>query len=691
MKNLRELGWFRVAAAVPPVRAGAVRANVDEMLALARDAAAEGVELLVFPELCVTGYTCADLFHQETLLDAADTELARFLKGTAKLEMLILAGAPVTAGGLLYNAAVVCQGGKILGVVPKSFLPNAREFYEQRWFASGAEIADAAVVVAGQEVPFGTDLLFSADSAGGPVVGVELCEDLWSPQPPSTRQALAGASVICNLSASNELVGKAPYRRALVAQQSARCLAGYVYASAGVGESSTDLVFGGHCLIAENGRTLAESARFETDPTLTVADLDVMFLRHERRQSQTFVKAAELARRQAGASAFTEIVFDAAPVPAGPPRRTPVRLPFVPTDSAERGERCAEIFAIQSSGLATRLRHCGAKNAVIGLSGGLDSTLALLVTVEAFERAGLKRDGILGVTMPGFGTTERTLGNVKKLAKQLGVRLETIDIRAACAQHLKDLGHDGVTGDVTYENSQARERTQLLMDKANQTGGLVVGTGDLSELALGWCTYNGDHMSMYGVNAGVPKTLVKYLIQWVASHKETPAAAAVLEDILDTPISPELLPPDARGRIAQKTEGVLGPYELHDFFLYEMVRRGSPPEKILALAVQAFGAAAENAETGNSKLGRRKAAASSVRARPCSSMNVRVAGQVSTYAEPFIRDCLKRFLTRFFAHQFKRSCLPDGPKVGSICLSPRGDWRMPSDASAAEWLRRLNG
>ena len=678
MKSLRELGYFRVGAAVPPVRAGAVRDNVDAMLALAYDAVPEGVELLVFPELCVTGYTCADLFHQQTLLDAADAGLARFLKGTAKLDMLLLVGAPVTAGGLLYNAAVVCQQGRILGVVPKIFLPNAREFYEQRWFAAGAESANATVCVAGQEAPFGTDLLFSADSASGVIIGVELCEDLWSPLPPSTRQALAGANVICNLSASNELVGKAPYRRALVAQQSARCLAGYVYASAGVGESSTDLVFGGHCLVAENGQALAESARFESTPSLTVADLDIMFLRHERRQSQTFVQAVEQARRpSAGGLEFREIVFDAAEVPPAPLRRLPVRHPFVPADSAERGERCAEIFAIQSSGLATRLRHCGARRAVIGLSGGLDSTLALLVTVEAFARAGLEHGNILGITMPGFGTSARTLGNVKKLAKQLGIRLETIDIRAACAQHLKDLGHDGVTGDLTYENTQARERTQLLMDKANQIGGLVVGTGDLSELALGWCTYNGDHMSMYGVNAGVPKTLVRHLVEWVAGHKETPATAAVLEDILDTPVSPELLPPDAQGRIAQKTESLLGPYELHDFFLHEMIRRGSPPEKILALAVQAFGKAAGASQKAE---GRRPKAAAGPRLS---------AGGLPVYAESVIRDCLKRFLTRFFAHQFKRSCLPDSPKVGSICLSPRGDWRMPSDASAAEWLRRL--
>ena len=673
MKNLRELGYFRVGAAVPPVRPGAVRANVDAMLALAYDAVPEGVELLVFPELCVTGYTCADLFLQQTLLDAADHELARFLKGTERLDMLILVGAPITAGGLLYNAAVVCQKGQILGIVPKTFLPNAREFYEQRWFASGAETANGVACVAGQEVPFGADLLFCADSAGGPTLGVELCEDLWSPLPPSTRHALAGADVICNLSASNELVGKAPYRRALIAQQAARCLAGYVYASAGVGESSTDLVFGGHCLITENGQTLAESARFETNPTLTIADLDIMFLRHERRQSQTFVKAVEQARRPAtGGLEFREIVFDAADVPPAPLRRTPVRHPFVPADSAERGERCAEIFAIQSSGLATRLRHCGAKNAVIGLSGGLDSTLALLVTVEAFERAGLPHENILGITMPGFGTTTRTLGNVKKLAKQLGIRLETIDIRAACTQHLKDLGHDGTTGDVTYENTQARERTQLLMDKANQTGGLVIGTGDLSELALGWCTYNGDHMSMYGVNAGVPKTLVQHLVEWVAEHKETPATAAVLEDILDTPISPELLPPDAKGHIAQKTESVLGPYELHDFFLYEMVRRGSPPEKILALALEAFRVTDSELRVGGSKRATRN-----------------TKHEMDGYAESTIKECLTRFLTRFFAQQFKRSCLPDGPKVGSICLSPRGDWRMPSDASAAEWLKRL--
>lgn len=645
----RDFQFFRAATAVPPLRPAAVEENVAAIIGLAGDAAAAGADLCVFPELAVTGYTCADLFHQHTLLAAAEAGLGRFLDATAKLAPLYLVGLPVAAAGRVFNAAAVCQGGRILGVVPKTFLPNYHEFYEQRWFTSGAAAADLRQVrLCGADVPFGTDLLFQADAVPELAVGVELCEDLWGPLPPSTLQALAGATVLCNLSASNELVGKADYRRQLVAQQAARCLAAYVYSAAGPGESTTDLVFGGHSLLVENGAVLAESERFLRTPQLVLADCDLGYLLHERRQSQTF---AESARQQA--RDFRRIGFAvAAAGPAAPVdlKRRVDPHPFVPGNPAERSARCEEIFAIQSTGLATRLLHTGMKRAVIGLSGGLDSTLALLVTVEAFRRAGLPPEGILGLTMPGFGTTERTLGNVRTLCRQLHVALEEIDITPACRQHLADLRHDGATGDIAYENAQARERTQLLMNKANMLGGLVVGTGDLSELALGWCTYNGDHMSMYGVNAGVPKTLVQYLVGWAAEHKVEAAAAATLRDILDTPISPELLPPDAAGRIAQKTESVIGPYELHDFFLYHLVRRGAPPEKILFLAGCAF-AGGRGAEE--------------------------------------IRKWLKLFLKRFFTQQFKRSCLPDGPKVGSLCLSPRGDWRMPSDAAAAAWLDRL--
>ncbi len=644
----RTLGYLRVALATPPLRAAAVTENAAALIALARDAAAAGADVTVFPELAVTGYTCADLFHQQTLLDAAETALAGFVAATAALPGLFLVGLPVRAAGRLFNAAAAVQGGRILGVVPKTHLPNYREYYEQRWFESGAGANLDTIRLAGGDVPFGTDLLFAAAQAPEAVIGVELCEDLWAPLPPSTLQALAGATLLCNLSASNELVGKADYRRQLLAQQSAACLAGYAYASAGPGESTTDLVFGGHSLILENGQVLAESERFLRTAQLTVADLDLGFLQHERIQNRTFAESA-----RAHAPACRRIPFDlpqAGGAPAELRRRTDPH-PFVPGAAADRDARCAEIFAIQSTGLATRLLHSGCRRAVLGLSGGLDSTLALLVTVEAFTRAGLDpHAGILGLTLPGFGTTERTLRNVRDLCGQLGLTLETVDITDACRRHLADLGHDGKTGDVAYENAQARERTQILMNKANMLGALVVGTGDLSELALGWCTYNGDHMSMYGVNAGVPKTLVRHLVAWGAGHKTNTAAAATLRDILDTPISPELLPPDAAGRIAQKTESVIGPYELHDFFLYHLVRRSAPPEKILHLAGLAF---------------------------------------ADRYPPVEIRAWLKLFLTRFFGQQFKRSCLPDGPKVGSLCLSPRGDWRMPSDATAAEWLRRV--
>ncbi len=638
----KAFGYCRVGAAVPLVRPGAVAANITSLTILAKKAAEAGVDVLVFPELCVTGYTCGDLFFQQALLDAAEKGLSAFLKKIWQLDTLFILGMPVRLDGMLFNCAVACRQGNILGVVPKTHLPNTREFYEQRWFSSAASTQAKTIHVCGEEVPFGTDLIFQSLGAAACSVGIEICEDLWSPVPPCTRQALNGARVLCNLSASNELVGKHEYRRDLVLQQSARCLSAYVYAGAGPGESSTDLVFGGHAMIAENGRMLAENHRFEREPNLVMADVDLAFLTFERRQNKSYSLCASQA------DPIRKVVYDAADeetVSSGLMRNIEQR-PFVPSDETSRNRRCEEIFAIQSTGLATRLLHMNCRHVVVGLSGGLDSALALLVICEAFERVGFERSGIHAITLPGFGTSGRTLANTLRLCEGLGVPLERIDITAACTQHLSDIGHSGVAHDVAYENTQARERTQILMNRANMLGAIVIGTGDLSELALGWCTYNGDHMSMYSVNSGVPKTLVRYLVRWVADHRANMMTAAALTDILATPVSPELLPPDADGKISQKTEDVIGPYELHDFFLYHFVRCGAPVEKIRFLAGVAF---------------------------------------KNSYSAAEIDRWLGLFFKRFFAQQFKRSCMPDGPKVGSINLSPRGDWRMPSDASAEAW------
>lgn len=650
---ITEFGHVRVAAAVPPVRAAAVTDNVEGMVQLARQAAEQACDAVVFPELCIPGHTCADLFQQRALLQATGTGLQTFLEATAQLDPVYVLGAPVVSRSQLFNAAVVTQRGVILGVVPKTFIPGYSEYYEPRWFVS----ADAAVAdeieLCGATVPFGPDLVFQDSRHPDFRFGVELCEDLWAPIPPSSRLALGGALVLLNCSASNELVGKAEYRRQLVSQQSGSCLAAYVYCSAGVGESTTDMVFGGHALIAENGTLLAESNRFQREPALTIADIDVEFLEHERVHNATFGQAMARGKHtQAQESAtLREVTFvSREPCSSVTLERWIDPHPFTPGDPARRRERCQEIFAIQSTGLATRLHHTGIKDVIIGLSGGLDSTLALLVSREAFSRLELPSSGIHCVTMPGFGTSERTLGNVQALCKALEVPLDLINIEDSCRQHMQDIGHDGTTGDVAFENLQARERTQILMDKANMIGALVVGTGDLSELALGWCTYNGDHMSMYGVNAGVPKTLVRYLIEYVADSWDDEKVTAILRDIVDTPISPELLPPDEQGRITQETEAVIGPYELHDFFLYYLIRRAFPPDKVRFLAEHAF---------------------------------------AETYTSDTITQWLRTFCSRFFTHQFKRSCLPDGPKVGTIALSPRGDWRMPSDATPAEWLRRL--
>jgi len=641
-----ELGYCRVGSAVPVVKPGAVAENVDSMLSCAAAGAAAGADLLVFPELSLTGYTCADLFYQDALLDGAVDGLAAFLERSAALETLLVVGMPLRIEGLLLNCAVVCRSGRVCGVVPKIHLPNTREFYEQRWFSSGAELEYGSVALQGGEVPFGSGLTFHFDDLPGCAVGVEICEDLWSVIPPSSGLALQGAKIICNLSASNELVGKLAYRHELVRQQSARCIAAYVYSGAGVGESSTDLVFGGDALICENGRLLGAGERFCRTERLLVRDVDYKLLDFERRQNKVFQQSVSWTAPGRKVLCGAVVSRKWMPAESEPALRQVDPRPFVPADDAQRSERCAEIFAIQSSGLATRLSHTGGTDVVVGLSGGLDSALALLVAVEAFERLGFAKSGIHAITMPGFGTTERTLGNTRDLAAGLGISLEEIDIRAACRQHLADLGHTGEEHDIAYENTQARERTQILMNRANMLGALVIGTGDLSELALGWCTYNGDHMSMYGVNSGVPKTLVRYLISWVAEHRSEALAVRALEDILQTPVSPELLPADAEGRIAQKTEDVIGPYELHDFFLYCFIRCGFSVPKIRALAGVAFR---------------------------------------GVYAAEEIERWLKLFMQRFFSQQFKRSCMPDGPKVGSINLSPRGDWRMPSDASGEFW------
>lgn len=634
-------GFVKVAAAVPQVAVADCARNAERIVALAQQAARRGVELVAYPELAVTGYTCADLFLQPALLDAADEALGEIMRQTRKLPLALIVGLPLRHEDRLYNCAAVVAQGRLLGVVPKSYIPNYAEFYEARWFASGAGIEEERITAAGQEADFGTELTFAVNGAE---FGIEICEDLWVASPPSSRLALNGAKLIFNLSASPEGVGKHAYLRELVAQQSARTHTAYVYCSAGFGESSTDLVFAGNGLIAENGTMLAQAARFSLDEQLTVADVDIERLEFERRRNTSFRM-----REEAGESTVIEMELPDALKASALDRRVDP-MPFVPADEAHRSERCEEIFQIQSHGLARRLAHTGCRCAVVGISGGLDSTLALLITVRTFDKLGLDRRGILGITMPGFGTTDRTYRNALKLMEGLGVTVREIPIRDACLQHFRDIGLPESDRSAAYENAQARERTQILMDVANMEGGLVIGTGDLSELALGWATYNGDQMSMYGVNASVPKTLVRHLVRWAADTERDGATRATLLDIIDTPVSPELLPADREGNIAQKTEDLVGPYELHDFFLYNFVRAGFRPAKIAFLAEQAF---------------------------------------AGSYDRETIVKWLRVFFRRFFAQQFKRSAMPDGPKVGSVSLSPRGDWRMPSDASAALWLREL--
>ncbi|MEG1671931.1 MAG: NAD(+) synthase [Alistipes sp.] len=636
-----EFGFLKVAAAVPHVRVADCAWNAEHLIALAQQAAQRGVEIVAFPELSVTGYTCGDLFLHSTLLTAADAAVEQIVKATRKLPIALIVGVPVAHGSELYNCAVVAAQGRILGVVPKSYIPNYSEFYEARWFASGAEIASDTINIGGQEADFGTDLTFDLN---GVEFGVEICEDLWVATPPSSQLALAGAKVIFNLSASPEVAGKHAYLRTLVAQQSARTLSAYVYCSAGAGESSTDLVYAGNGIIAENGAILRESVRFALDEQLVVADVDIERIENERRRCTTF-------RTSDSAAETTVIEMEIAEsLRTETLDREIDPMPFVPADDTHRAERCEEILNIQTCGLAQRMTHTKCKCVVIGISGGLDSTLALLVAVRAFDRLKLNRQGIMCITMPGFGTTDRTYGNALKLMRELGVTERDIDIRKVCKQHFADIGLDSADRSTAYENCQARERTQILMDVANMEGGLVVGTGDLSELALGWATYNGDQMSMYGVNCSVPKTLVRYLVRHEAERLGG-ALCAVLVDVCDTPVSPELLPATKKGEIAQKTEDLVGPYELHDFFLYNFIRAGFSPAKIFYLAEQAFG---------------------------------------EQYDNETILRWLRLFFSRFFAQQFKRSAMPDGPKIGSVSLSPRGDWRMPSDAVASAWLDEID-
>ena len=628
-------GFVKIAAATPDLRVADCAYNASEIVKLARQAAAKGAHLVVFPELCLTGYTCGDLFLQRTLLDGALAALDTVCRETAALNAAVVVGLPLVHQGKLFNVAAVLCGGKIEGIVPKQFIPNYSEFYEARHFVSGAGVPFQTISLLGQDTLFagGEPLVFQCADMPEFTLGVEICEDLWVANPPSTRLAQAGATVIVNLSASDEIIGKASYRRDLVRQQSARLLCAYLYADAGFGESTQDLVFAGHDLIAENGALLAESKLF--DRGVIYADIDVQRLTHERRRMNTFVTeqnpAVAALPVHPGANDLTDRTFP--------------RTPFVPASKALRDERCEEILSLQATGLATRLRHTHAKTAVVGLSGGLDSTLALIVLVHAFDMLGLDRKGILAVTMPCFGTTARTKGNAEKLADAYGVTLQTVDIKAAVDQHFSDIGQSKDDLSVTFENGQARMRTLVLMNLANKTGGMVVGTGDLSELALGWATYNCDHMSMYGVNASIPKTLVRYLVAYEAD-RTMGELSDVLYDVLDTPVSPELLPPKD-GEISQKTEDLVGPYELHDFFLYYMLRFGYPPRKIYRIARKTF---------------------------------------AGVYDDATIKKWLVTFVRRFFTQQFKRSCLPDGPKVGTVTLSPRGDWRMPSDACAALWL-----
>lgn len=634
-------GFLRLAAVAPEVSVGNVGFNISKIKETLVRLDRLDVEIAVFPELSLTGYTCADLFHQQPLLTAAESGIEELVEFSRELRIDFAVGVPVPAGSAVYNCAAFIGGGSLKALVAKSFLPNYNEFYERRWFSTLPVDATVPMRFAGVDITMGSR---QVTDSHGTLVGIEICEDLWVPRPPSTDMVLRGAEIILNLSASNDLIGKYAYLKRLIEQQSGSLFCAYAYAGAGFGESSTDLIFDGKAMIAECGSMRKTSERFSINGVEAIADVDVEALRRDRIHTTSWADSCSVSNVRLPLSDDSDEVTDLKFREVDP-------RPFVP-DGPARDERCNDIFNMQSLGLSRRLDAIGCRQAVVGISGGLDSTLALLVTVEAFDRLGLGREGIVGVTMPGFGTTDRTHDNAVKLMEYLGISHREISIVPAVKQHFKDIGHDPSLHDVTYENSQARQRTYLLMDIANACGGIVIGTGDLSELALGWATYNGDHMSMYGVNSGVPKTLVRYLVEWYAVKKASEPVGKVLADVLSTPVSPELLPPDENGDIAQKTEDVVGPYELHDFFLYYTLRYGFSPERIFLLAGHAF--------------------------------------SPDTYPASVIKKWMRAFFRRFFAQQFKRSCLPDGPKIGSVCLSPRGDWRMPSDVSAAAWLDSLD-
>ncbi|MCI1966175.1 MAG: NAD(+) synthase [Oscillospiraceae bacterium] len=627
-------GFIKIAAATPAIRVADCRYNLESVWALMKECEQRGVAAAAFPELCLTGYTCGDLFRGRTLISGAESALSELLTRSKQLNLLTLVGLPVAVGAELYNCAAVFCRGELLGIVPKENIPNYTEFYEARYFTPGKDYD--RVSLCGKEVPFGKNLLFSCRGVSGFVVGAEICEDLWVPCPPSVQLAQSGAEVIFNLSASDEIIGKAPYRRDLVRMQSGHLACAYCYADAGEGESSTDLVYTGHSIIAENGTLLAEAKQFTTG--LTTADVDLERLSQERLRMTSWHNEGQ-ARK---------IHFDLDLPPFQMERKFPA-TPFVPGDVRDLADRCEMILNLQACGLKTRFQHVGSKCAVVGVSGGLDSTLALLVTARAFDLLKLDRQGILAVTMPGFGTTRRTRSNAQRLAEFLNARFLEVPIGDSVSMHFQDIDHNPENRDVTYENAQARERTQVLMDLANQCGGLVIGTGDLSELALGWATYNGDIMSMYGVNCSIPKTLVRHLVHH-AAVTGSEQLRALLGDVLDTPVSPELLPPEKNGEIAQKTEHIVGPYELHDFFLYYMMRFGFSPGKIYRMALSAF---------------------------------------EGKYDGATVKKWLSEFYRRFFTNQFKRSALPDGPKIGSVSLSQRGDWRMPSDASSELWMKEI--
>ncbi len=643
---MKNYGFFRVASAVPNVKVADCISNGEFILSMMKDAEGKGISIICFPELCITGYTCQDLFLQTPLISGAEKSVATLCEESKNLNITAIIGVPIRFNGSLYNCALSIHKGKILGIVPKIYLPNYKEFYEKRWFSNGDYLSDQTISYANQDcIPFSSKLVFSCNNGEDCVkYGIEICEDVWAPIPPSSHITLDGAEIIFNLSASNDLIGKHNYLRSILAQQSARTISAYIYSSCGYGESSQDVVFGGNALIYENGSLLSANQRFSMEPQVAMADIDIESIRNERCSNTTFAKSTQDYNEDICEVTYSQNIASISKI-----SREVNPAPFVPSDQEEMRTRCEEIISIQSLGLARRIAQVNAKSVVVGVSGGLDSTLALLVGTKAMDLLGRSRKDIIGITMPCFGTTQRTKNNSLALMDQLGITSETIDIKDAVNQHFQDIGQDPNNHDVTYENCQARERTQVLMDYAGRTSGFVLGTGDLSELALGWCTYNADHMSMYNVNVSIPKTLVKYLVRYFSAAPGYEKSSKTLLDVLDTPVSPELLPPTADGKISQITEDNVGPYELHDFFLYNFMRKGFGPKKIYWLATQATFS--------------------------------------TNYSKETIKKWLTTFFKRFFTQQFKRSCLPDGPKVGSVSLSPRGDWRMPSDATYRMYVK----